>query len=203
MAFIPLPSGIRVAVEYIQNGQVVVNVYHVTTAQPITTVNLTALAQILVDWWTTDMRQNFVQAIGLQRVTVTDVSVANGLQVINQQSPVIPGTIVGAAAPNNVAIVATQRTGFSGRSFRGRNYFAGVAAAEIADNFISSTYAGNVINDMNSLATRLSAGGFQLVVASYRANGAPRVTGVATPVSNFSMDLRVDTQRRRLPGTGE
>lgn len=203
MAFIPLPQGIRVAMEFNLNGQLVVNIYHVTFNGPILTVNLEALNQIFLNWWTTNQRQNFVAAIQLQRIVSTDISIPNGLQAVTPVSPGVPGTVVGASAPNNVAVVLSQRTGFSGRSFRGRSYYAGVSAAEISDNFVSTPYAAALIADGISLDNLLNNADFTWVVASFRANGVPRVTGVATPVNSFNVDLRVDTQRRRLPGTGE
>lgn len=203
MAFIALPNGIKIACEYALNGQLVVNVYHVTTSLPITTVNLTALATVFLNWWTNNQRQNFTTAIGLNRIVVTDVSVPNGLQTIMAVAPAVAGTVAGATAPNNVALVLSQRTGFSGRSFRGRSYYAGVGAAEIADNFISTTFASALTADAASLTSQLNSAGFIWVVASFFTGGAPRATGVATPINSFIADTRVDTQRRRLPGTGE
>lgn len=203
MAFIPLPQGFRIAVEYTLNGQTVVNVYHVTSALPVITANLTTLADIFINWWTNNQRQNFTSSIALARVVVTDARVANGLQVVRTPVAPIPGTLVGATTPNNVAIVLTQRTGFSGRSFRGRTYFAGLSASDLADNILSPTAVTNLLADAASLQSQLSSSSFTWVVASFISNGAPRINGVATPINSFGMDSRVDTQRRRLPGTGE
>lgn len=202
MAFIPVPNGVKIAMEFDLNNQVVVNVYYLTYPSPIVTANLTALATIFRDWWNTNARQNFSTSIGLFQVTATDVRVANGLQTALLVSPFIFGTLVGASVPNNVAAVTTMRTGFSGRSFRGRKYFASILASEVSDNFIGATRVGDILLDMASLRTAVIAGGADLVVSSFRTNNAPRVTAVTTPATTFTMDLRVDSQRRRLPDEG-
>jgi hypothetical protein len=95
------------------------------------------------------------------------------------------------------------RTGFSGRSFRGRTFYAGIANTEVSDNLISTTLAANLLADATTLLNDLIAGGHNLVVFSQYADGAPRVTGVGTPINQAIIDNRIDTQRRRLPGTGE
>lgn len=202
MAFIPVPNGLRVAVEYRLNGQLVVNVYYLETEVAVTSVNLAALASIFVDWWTTNMRQNFTTSMALERIVVTDVSVANGLQEAQSVAPVIPGTAATAPAPNSVAVVVSHRTGYSGRSFRGRTYLAGFSASEVADNYISAALAANIVSDMLSLRSALFLAGHKLSVASFRANGVPRSVAVLTNVTSFVINTRIDTQRRRLPGVG-
>lgn len=202
MAFIALPDGIKVSMEFALNGELVVNVYHVAYANPIVAANLSFLTDLFRDWWNLEMRQNFNIGVALNRVTALDVSVEDGLVDVLDVSPPIAGTVAGSVSPNNVATVISKLTGFSGRSFRGRTYFAGIAAAEVVDNFISSTLAAAMLVDMQSLSTQLQTNDYDLIVASYFANGAPRTEAVGTPVTAFAMDLRIDTQRRRLPGEG-
>lgn len=202
MAFIPLPGGIKVSMEFALNGELVVNVYHVEYANPIVAANLTFLTDLFRDWWNLEMRQNFNSGIALNRVTALDVSVEDGLVDVLDLGTPIAGTITGSPAPNNVAVVVSKLTGFSGRSFRGRTYLAGIAAGEVTDNFITSTLAAAILVDMQSLSTQLQTNDYDLVVASYFANGAPRTTAVGTPIMAFAMDTRIDTQRRRLPGEG-
>lgn len=203
MAFVPVPSGIKIAVEYSLNGQLVVNVYYVTTTNPIITANLTALCDIFINWWSTNQRPNFTTSMFLERVVATDVSVPDGLQVVRDVSPPVAGTATGATAPNNVAIVLSKRTGFSGRSYRGRTYYAGIAAAEVADNILSSALVTALLVDATALSAALGSAGYTWVVASFQENGVPRTTAVTKPITSFTMDSRIDTQRRRLPGSGE
>jgi hypothetical protein len=188
--------------EFIKDGSLVVNVYHVTTSQPITTVNLTALADVFRTWWTTAGKLNSVTALALSRVVVTDISVPNGLQVVS--APALPeaGTVAGTDTPSNVALAISWRTGFSGRSYRGRTYFAGLLAADVQSNFVTATRQSALLTTFGVLRTNLISAGYPLVVASFYANGAPRAAGVATPINSIIVNNRVDTQRRRLPGSG-
>lgn len=199
MAFIPLPGGIKVTMELALNNEPIVYVFHVAYANPIVSANLAFLTDLVRDWWNLEFRQNFTTTIALERVVALDVSEEDGLVDVLDVSPPIAGTIASTAAPNNVATVVTKLTGFSGRSFRGRVYLAGIAQAEVVDNFIGNTLAAAILVDMQSLATQLQTNDYDFIVASYRANNAPRVTAVGTPITAFAMDTRIDTQRRRLP----
>lgn len=202
MAFIPLPAGFRVAVEFNKNGQIVVNVYHVTSPLPVNTTNIDALVEIFRAWWEESLAPTSNVELQLVRIVATDIRIENGQQVILDISPPAPGELPQQGTPNQVALVASWRTGFSGRSFRGRTYFAGLQNTEIVDNDVTNVRLTALGASFASLVTRLDAGDFDLVVASYRALGVPRLTAVATPVTNVVMDSRVDTQRRRLPGSG-
>jgi hypothetical protein len=203
MAFIPLPNGFKVELEFTLNGQAVINVYHTTSAVPVNSTNLTALANIFISWWQNSQRQNFSNQMTLVRVLATDIRVDNGLTATVPVTVNGSGTIATAPSPNNIAVVMSWRTGFSGRSFRGRTFYAGIANTEVSDNLISTTLAANLLADATTLLNDLIAGGHNLVVFSQYADGAPRVTGVGTPINQAIIDNRIDTQRRRLPGTGE
>ena len=199
MTFIPLPGGIKVSMEFQLNNEPVVNVYHVAYANPIVSANLAFLTDLFRDWWTNEMRQNFTTTIALERVVALDVSEEDGLVDVLDLTTPVAGTIASTAAPNNVAIVASKLTGFSGRSFRGRTYFGGIQQTEVVDNFISNTLAAAILVDLASLSTQLQTNDYDLIVASYRANNEWRTTAVGTGITAFAMDTRVDTMRKRLP----
>jgi hypothetical protein len=202
MAFIPLPSGFRVAMEYTKDGQLVVNVYHVTSALPVNTTNLTALATIFRDWWINTMRSQTVDDQILNAVVATDISVQAGLQVTLPVTTNNAGLINAVSTPNNVAFVVTHLTGFSGRTRRGRTYLAGLSSVEVTDNDLLLSRATALVNGLGTLRTNLITGGWTPVVASYQINKAPRVTAEATPILVYAANTRVDTQRRRLPDEG-
>lgn len=203
MPFIPIPNTMKVSLEYTLNGQLVVNVYHVEWPEPIITANLTAIAAVFANWWSVNMRQNFVTSMVLDRIVATDMGEAEGVQISYVTGLPQGGNIAGAPMPNNVAVVTSLRSSFSGRSRRGRKYWAGLVNTEVTDNFIGSALAAAIVADMVSLESAIDAAGGNLVVASLFSEGAPRTTGVVTTVQTFTTDLRIDTQRRRLPGTGE
>lgn len=199
MAYIRLPLGIRVAVEFDLNGKVVVNIYHVTTADPITTVKLEAIAQVFIDWWTTIQLDNVSDEVALIGVTAMNLDVPNGEKIELPVVPAVYGTVVGGSVPNNVALVIGLRTAQTGRSFQGRTYIAGLGDQEVTQNTISTARLGTFIIAFATLDVDLLAINSQLVVASFVSGGVPRAEGIATQVDAISGNTRVDTQRRRLP----
>jgi len=202
MPFVRITATMKVALEYTLNGQLVVNVYHVRYPSPIVTADLTAVAAIFANWWSVNMRQNFTTGMSLTRIVVTDMDEEAGLQISYVTGLPQAGTLAQAPASNNVALVTSLRTPFSGRSNRGRKYWAGFNNAEVTDNFASTTLTTAILADMLSLKTALDTANFDFVVASLYSDNAPREVGVTQEVTAFTMDTRVDTQRRRLPGTG-
>lgn len=199
MAFIRLPDGVRVALEYEAFGKIVVNVYHVTTTDPIITVKLVDIAEIFETWWAVDMASNFSDEIELTNITALNLDEANGEKIILPITPAVPGGMASTAVPNNVALVVSMNTAQTGRSFRGRAYSAGLSSADVDGNDITSVKAAAIITDYEQLDTDLTAENVQLVVASFVSNKAPRAEAIGTNVVSFSANTRVDTQRRRLP----
>lgn len=199
MAFIRLPLGIKVAVEYEVFGKIVVNVYHVTTTDPIITIKLLDIAEIFEAWWDNALKDNFSADIALTQITATSLDEANGPQSVLAVTPPIAGGSVGDAVSNNVALVITLNTAKTGRSFRGRTYHAGLLRGQLTGNAVADATVAAIILDYIELDALLFAAASELVVASFQAGGVAREEGVATIVESFSGDTRVDTQRRRLP----
>lgn len=199
MAFIRLPLGIRVAVEYEVFGKIVVNIYHVTTTDPIITLKLLDIAQVFQAWWDADFSALWSEDISLVTVTALNLNEANGAKVTLVVSPPLPGLVAVPALPNNVAVVASFATAKTGRSFRGRSYQAGIGEPSVLGNDIGVGKATEIVAEYASLITLLAVQDAILVVASFQNAGAPREEGVATEVESVSVNTRVDTQRRRLP----
>lgn len=201
MAFIRLPLGIRVAVEYEVFGKIVVNVYHVTTTDPIVTLKLFDIAEIFEAWWLTDMSPGFSNEIALTTVTALNLNEANGEKITLVVAPPIPGGAVELAVSNNVAIVASFATPKTGRSFRGRAYQAGLPRDAITENKITTVKAAAIVTDYLALQALLAFANTDFVVASFQSGGVPRSEGIATEIESISVNTRVDTQRRRLPAS--
>lgn len=201
MAYIRLPLGIKVALEYEAHGKIVVNIYHVTTSDPIVTIKLLDIAQVFETWWDANMSDNMSNEIALVQVTCLNLNEANGEKLTLVVLPPIPGTIVGTSVPNNVAQVISMHTPLTGRSFRGRAYHAGITSGDVDGNELDPLVVAAMVLDYGLLEGSLDFIDTQLVVASFVTAGAPRAEGVATPVTSFSATSRVDTQRRRLPAT--
>lgn len=198
MAYIQLPLGIRVALEYRVFGKIVVNVYHVTTTDPIVTIKLLDIAEIFESWWDVDMKVAMSLDIALEQVTCLNLDVPNGEKLTLIVSPAIPGTNPDPAVPNNVAIVGSFSTAKTGRSFRGRTYQAGLPETVVTGNNIPIATAAFLVTNYATLVGLLFAANVDLVVASFQSLGVPRAVGVATVVETVEVNTRVDTQRRRL-----
>jgi len=202
MAFIPVPNGVRVALEQSLDGQLVVNVYYVDKPAPIITADLTTIATIFRDWWIGDLSVPLANDLALNAVVATDVSIEGGSQVtLTASLPAIGGSAV-AAVPNNVALCVTRYTLFTGRSRRGRSYYAGLTEGIVTNNTVVAPQLATILAAQGQLSLDLQAAGFRWVVASFVSGGVPRVTADVRGVASFAANNRVDTQRRRLPGEG-
>ena len=102
-----------------------------------------------------------------------------------------PGTLAGAGSPIDTCLVVSLRTGFPGRSRRGRMYLpfhntVGAASGQTTSG-IAAAYAGAVASGMNSY----SAGhpGWAAVVS--------RTLGDSRAISLASCNTVPDVQRRR------
>lgn len=199
MPYIRLPFGIKVALEYQVYGKIVVNVYHVTTTDPITSIKLLDIAEVFEAWFASSMASAVTANISLATVTALNLDVENGEKVTLAVTPIIPGTRAGDAVSNNVALVASFATDKTGRSFRGRSYVAGLSELDVNSNGVDSVFATGITIAYMTLITDLLVENASLVVASFQSDNAPRAEGIATAIEAVSTNLRVDTQRRRLP----
>lgn len=199
MVFVKLPLGIKVALEYEVFGKVVVNIYHVTTTDPIITIQLLDIAEVFKAWWDGSLAAEFSQDIALTTVTCLNLDEPNGEKLELVVSPPLPGLLLNAAVTNNVAVVASLATAKTGRSFRGRSYHAGMNVLQLAENDIPIARAAAIVLAYGDLVTSLATYNTLLVVASFQNEQVVREEGVATPVESVSVNVRVDTQRRRLP----
>jgi len=111
------------------------------------------------------------------------------------------GTAAGDALPNNVSSCATLRTGFTGRSARGR-FFAFPTGSNnvITDNTLASSYGTALVDFLNAIKTDAAAAGWHLVILSRRNNNTIRASATHLDVTDIVMrNLIVDSQRHRLP----
>lgn len=199
MAYIRLPLGVKVSLEYTLGGKVVVNIYHVTTTDPIVTVKLEDIAQVFIDWAISKLLTRLSQNIVLFAATAQNLDVENGEKITIAVVPPEPGTVLQQAVSNNVALVVSMRTDLTGRSFQGRSYIAGLGDEDVAGNYIDVARATQFITDFVQLDANLAVEDTSLVIASFQHAGVPREEGVATRVTSYLVNTRVDTQRRRLP----
>lgn len=204
MPFIPVPGVVQLEAVYSMVGSVCENVYHYQWPAAIDAASMLDFAAAWLVEWTANQKPYINVEVQLVNIKVTDLQ-SNVSPVVNYSTglPVL-GTQSGALLPNNVSLCFTKRTALRGRSNRGRLYWPGFGEASVVNNSVSGALVTSIITGLNNMRTVVSPiGNWEMVVVSRFTDKAPRVAGIFTPVTNFTCDGVVDSQRRRLPGRGK
>lgn len=192
-----VPNGIKIEMNYIQNGIPVVNRFFVTKSSAPSSADLDDAITATLAFYN-DLRNWQHPTLVLQNITATDVHVANGTQTILPLTTANVGLGTGAPAAANAAQCVSLRTNFTGRSFRGRFYLGGLTDVGLADaqNW-STAQSSAVAGYFADFITALTAINQTLVVVSNFAAGVVRVVALASEIINVIVDTKVDSQRRR------
>lgn len=202
MAFQPVQDGVQVLMNYRQYGQQMQNQFWVQVTDAIDDSLLKTIGNAFRDWADLNWTVNASGTAELNNILVTDMSIAGGKQVTVVPSIPITGEISGDGSPANVTATLSWRTGRSGRSYRGRTYFIGLAESQTQGNQITAGTRTALLEMHAALITVVDTLGYRLCVCSRRTNNAPRPIGILTPILSVVMDGDVDSQRRRLAGRG-
>lgn len=200
MGFIPALNTVRIAIEFSLSGQICVNVVYAKKSTTVLSTDLTALITAIRGWWTTDAKGSFHSDLTIRAIRTRDMTTQAGL--VEDYIYAIPeaGTVGGVCAPNNVAVACSYRTGLAGRSYRGRSYWMGIPEAAYTDNYLDTGYPTVFATIGADLGDAIeSVTDFTHVVASFYANKSARGQAVLTTITQYVVDARIDTQRRRLP----
>lgn len=108
------------------------------------------------------------------------------------------GSFTGDPSPNNVALSVKLLTGRSGRKYRGRQYMFGISESSTTTNFAGSILLANVSILFVQYLLGITSSSITYIGAC-----ASRTGGFITPYTSFSVDSRLDTQRRRMPRLAE
>lgn len=200
MAFIPLPNGIKVSVEFELAGQQVVITLWFKGSAPATALELNDLNVAVLDWAQDNLLPILSTGILLTGATATAQDSDSAPTNYHALSPAQNGAVAADSVPNNVALVTSFLTALRGRSYRGRTYLPGIPANALSD---ASTAGAAVVTAIAEAFAALSdvetITGLEHVVASHFTGGAPRTTAVGTPVTGYRTGSILDSQRRRLP----
>jgi hypothetical protein len=210
MSFVPMANTAQFELRMLQDTQKIENTLMFGRGFPITTAQMNAFSIVLANWWATFVSVYTSTAVQLNEIYSTDLTTA----IAPTNSYVPPTTIAGADTspplPNNVSLCASFRTANRGRSFRGRNYVAGLCHANVTANTVGASTVAAVLAAYNQLLTIGTATGWSWYVVS-RFSGVnpttrqpiPRSVGIRTLISSVVIvDPTVDNQQRRLPGRG-
>ena len=207
MPFIPVAGTVEAELLMTLDDENVENTLYFEHTGAWTVEELGDLGAALNDWWFAYYRPPQSSSLAYRGVKLTDLTseTAAGLEV--PRVPTAFGEQPGEAMASNVAPCISFRTGSRGRSFRGRNYIAGIPEAAVTQNTVIGDWLAAMTAAYNALLDVATAQSCTWVVVSrYSGMGGtprrpiPREAGIATPVIVASFtDATVDSQRRRLP----
>lgn len=204
MPFVPVPNTALVELRATKAVQQIENTWHVEFAAAPSNSDLLTLANDVLGWAEETYFPLNTSTVLLREVVVTDLSSANGDQVVAIPAAPVAGGLGNNPMPNESSMCVSLRSGQRGRSARGRTYVLGIDKGVVSENIVTQTYADDLVDCFDTLISVVSTASRTLVVTSYEANKVPRPGG---PV-NFPLlvavvvDLVVDSMRRRKPGVG-
>lgn len=148
----------------------------------------------------------FATTAAISGVSIRDVSTPNAPLITSTNAPV-PGTSASPEMPDEVALVITLRTAFTGPGFRGRVYVPGWATNALATGNVAAAAAVTALNSWGgTFSGAIGAGGYTWVLgqparAQYTGSTGrvhPARAAMSTTISQTTVrDNHWDTQRRR------
>jgi hypothetical protein len=212
-----VPDGIRVKITQKLGDDVnIENIMYGVVASgslPLTNTTALALANAAFAAWVAGPLQYQGTDVTLESVTITDLSVAGGVEVVSTTAA-HAGLGSTASLTASASMVVTLLTGTRGRSSRGRIYIAGMTPGDQAtpQTWTSAivTAMGNAMNtfgaDMLAAATATN-----MVVCSFYSGKIPnpnplsnrrnipdrRGTPQTTIITSYEARARIGSQRRR------
>lgn len=207
--FVPAPGTIQVDLRFRLDDQWISNTFYASRfVGNVTQADLLQLANITFNWYNTIHRNQCTTSLVLNEIYLRNISAQNGIVWSYTTGLPLAGTLTGQTAPNNVTFTISFRTGFAGKSYRGRVYHPGIRLADIASaepNNLVPARAQGLVGSWETLRQNIASGmpQFRMAVVSRYANKAPRTSAEVTEITSvLAVDRVLDSQRRRLPKRG-
>lgn len=201
MPFIPASNTIRVAITYTDNlGNTAVNVIHVDTDETdVTPGVIGSVLDVIENWLASDWADVAGVNWTATLLEARDLSAENSFVVTREVTEA--GTLAGENMPAQDTVAISLRTGFAGRSNRGRLYHVGLVESNVTGNYINGASGTALVTAYDNLRTQLQTAGYFWSVASFQANGVPRTSAQVRTITDVVLaDSRIDRQIRRMPG---
>lgn len=202
MAFIPIPNAASLEFIYQWDGQICENVLTYKIGIAVDATNLQILTSAAIAWWNSNLKPLVNNNVALIAVKATDLTSSSGPVIEDTTGLAVLGTGTGTAVPNNVTVAIKLITANRGRSYRGRIYHVGLGTGVVSNNTVALATRNALKAAWLGALTLGTAPVWTMAVGSRYADNAPRVTGLATTVTDISVNQIVDSQRRRLPERG-
>lgn len=203
MAFQKVVDTVEIDMIYTLNGTTVQNVFYGLLPGGYQQADIQAVADAVDLAWPATIQPDQPNEVAYVRTEVRGLAVENDITAQSAVSAGV-GSHIGSAHPNNVTFSIKKFSGLTGRSARGRSYWIGIPANESQttdENLLEALYVSQIVADIDFIRSTINGVGlWQAVLVSRFANGAKRSEGKTFPwVGTTNVDLRVDTQRGRLP----
>lgn len=207
--FIPAPNVAQLEMVYNLDEQIIENRFFLEGAEQWTLASLTELATTALDEWQSSIAPLISDQVHLILARATDMEVDDGAGVEIEPGSDIAGEVTGGSLPSNVTLTTKFGSGLTGRSHRGRVYTPGIPRTSVGTttvNEVTPVVAGSFSSGWANFFSGLIANVENCdhhVIVSYCFNKAWRTTADITTVINYSTEVTLDSQRRRLPGRGQ
>lgn len=203
MPFIPVNNGALVEIKFLLGTTIVENTMWFENLVTPTVPLLQNLATNVATAFSTYQSAYQSADVTLYEVKATSMESDTAPTYTHSLTPPVAGGVATPRCPGSVTWAVQFRSTNRGRSFRGRNYWVGLGESQVSGDSITSTLANAIITAYNDFKGEVEIDGWSMVICSRFTNGAPRASGLTTPVASFGYaDLFVDNQRRRLAGRG-
>jgi len=191
----------RLASNFGWRGHAGTNIIHIQGANPSvgSLSEMNAIAAAYIAWLDSDLQPLTSADLAWDSVEITSLQgTPRFVQTYTSGMPLVGG-VVSTSVPNSSALVVTLRTGYSGRSFRGRVYLGGTPLSVMdSANLVDGSHAAALDTAFTGLQSDMAAIDCTIGVLSLIVAGIPRIEGEFTPVLNFTVNTKLDTQRRRM-----
>ena len=198
MAFIPIPDGSTLIIEYGDGIQNWTNT--LTFTKPLfDEADQLALANNVRDTLESFIIPWIDVNWSLRRIWSYDMRTVTGPIIAAAGLP-IAGTRPGTKAPLTIACVASIYTAARGRSGRGRNYVTGFVEDDTGSERITSAgLVAGVQNCYSVMQPNVGSVGWEFVIAQKQQAGVPLAVAITRPVTNALVRSDIfGTQRRRV-----
>jgi len=204
MAFQPAPDIAKVTTEYTSEGDTYVNVYHVKNDNGWTTPELENLVGLVYNWADASLVPIMTQDVSLTRIYARDLSTEFAAYAEHAGPFPVVGGVASPKLPGNVTAAVKWITALTGRSKRGRTFHIGLAESQVTGGFLTSGQQTAMSNAYDDLLQAIAADSepLTLVVLQRVSDGVPLTEAVGEAILTFTIDLAIDSMRKRLPGRG-
>lgn len=210
MPFVPVANTVEVELRMLLDSQHIENTLYFNMGGAPDPDQMNDLGNALITWWEDQYSTQASTSLELREVVVTSLQSATAPQISVAPAVSAFGDLSSPVLPSNVSLCLSLRTASRGRSFRGRNYFAGLTESQVSGNTVSDPTVDALIDIYDLLrVTPVHDSGEHCVVSRFSGvdpvthRPIPRVAGINTLVTSvIVVDKTIDSMRRRLPGRG-